>query len=169
MSTTSNGKRGTARMAEPFERDVVALFVQIAQSISLPRSFGEIYGALFLSGVPMGLDELAERLGISKGSVSQGLRGLREMGAVKRVYVPGDRRDFFVAEMELRRVALGVLKERIEPQFAQAGEQIASLSGAAAKLGGRRRRLMKDRVARLEGWQRNGRELLPLIEGILGE
>ena len=43
-----------------------------------------------------------ERLGISKGSASQGLKFLRTAGAIHMVYVSGDRRMHFEAVAQLR-------------------------------------------------------------------
>lgn len=77
------------------ERQVVAIFVQLAQSVGAPRSLGEIYGLLFATPVPLSSQDIVERLKISKGSVSQGLRFLRTWGAIKSVVVVGDRREFF--------------------------------------------------------------------------
>jgi DNA-binding transcriptional regulator GbsR (MarR family) len=47
----------------------------------------------------LSFDELGERLQISKGSVSQGLKVLRQLGAVKLHYVPGSRRDHYQPEL----------------------------------------------------------------------
>ena len=81
------------------EKEVVEIFVRIAGVLSLPRSVGELYGVLFISPEPMCIDDLMLKLKISKGSTSQGLKILRSFGAVNPVYVAGDRRDFYAAEI----------------------------------------------------------------------
>src|SRR6201994_3494474 len=86
----------------PFQHECINLFVHAAQMLSIPRSVGEIYGLLYSSQEPLAMDEVIDRLSMSKGSGSQGLRWLRDIGAVRTSYVAGDRRDFFVAETELR-------------------------------------------------------------------
>ena len=55
------------------ERQVVSLFADGVRLAGLPRSIGEIYGLLFISAEPLAMDDLVERLNISKGSASQGL------------------------------------------------------------------------------------------------
>ena len=97
----------------PFQQECINFFVHAAQALSVPRSVGEIYGLLYSSGEPLTMDDVVERLSISKGSASQGLRTLRDIGAVRTTYVAGDRRDFFVAETELRKLAFGFLRESI--------------------------------------------------------
>ena len=67
---------------DPLERQVVDVFVDGVRVLGLPRSIGEIYGLLFISRTPLSLDDLVARLKISKGSASQGLRMLRNLGAV---------------------------------------------------------------------------------------
>lgn len=57
----------------PLEAEFVRFFVQMAGALVLPRSVGEIFGLLFAARDPVPFDEVASRLGISKGSASQGL------------------------------------------------------------------------------------------------
>jgi len=83
--------RREARLT-PVEVEVIQLFVQFSRAVGQPRSIAEIYGLLFVSPVPLTLDDLAERLELSKGSASQGLKYLRELGAVRVVAVAEARR-----------------------------------------------------------------------------
>jgi DNA-binding transcriptional regulator GbsR (MarR family) len=99
------------------EKEMVGMFVRIAGLLSLPRSVGELYGVLFVSPEPLCIDDLMKKLQISKGSTSQGLKILRSFGAVRTVYVPGDRRDFFTAEAELRKIVAGFVNEQIRPHL----------------------------------------------------
>src|SRR2546421_3286977 len=86
----------------PLETEVIDLFVQLSRLLGQPRSLAEIYGLLFISAQPLAMDDLIERLGMSKGSASQGLKFLHNLGAVRTVYVPGDRRTHYEAVAELR-------------------------------------------------------------------
>ena len=70
------------------ERQVVSLFADGVRVAGLPRSVGEIYGLLFVSAEPLAMDDLVVRLNISKGSVSQGLKFLRTLGAIREVEGP---------------------------------------------------------------------------------
>src|ERR1043166_2383342 len=77
--------------------DMVEAIGRLFQGFGLPRSTGQIYGLLYLSKKPLSLDDLVELLSISKGSASTGTRHLASWGAIRQVWVPGDRRDFFEA------------------------------------------------------------------------
>ena len=61
----------------------------------MPRIAGRLLGFLLLNGEAYSLDDLAERLQVSKASVSTNARFLEDLQLVKREPVPGDRRDFY--------------------------------------------------------------------------
>ena len=109
METTgqagANGKGHVpaARLAGA-EVEVIHLFVQFAGALGQPRSVAELYGLLFASPEPLAMDALIERLNMSKGSASQGLKYLQDLGAVRTVYVAGDRRTHYEAVAELRKL-----------------------------------------------------------------
>ena len=60
---------------------------------------GQIYAILFLSQTPLSLDEIAERLQISKGNVSINVRMLEEFDLVRKIWVKGSRKDYYTAQM----------------------------------------------------------------------
>ena len=84
---------------ERWESAVIDLFLNAANSFGLPKSYGQIYGLLFCRDQALSMDEVMDLLQISKGSASQGLRALRQLGAVSSNFAPGDRRERFVAEI----------------------------------------------------------------------
>ena len=59
------------------------------------RIAGRLVGVLMLTEAPASLDELAERLQVSKGSISLNARLLEDWGIAERITRPGDRRDFY--------------------------------------------------------------------------
>ncbi len=61
----------------------------------LPRIAGRIVGLLIVSPEPVRFDQLAERLQVSRGSISTNTRLLENMAVIQRVTRPGDRRDYF--------------------------------------------------------------------------
>ena len=65
------------------------------ESDGLPRIAGRIFGLLLLSEDCRSLDDLAEELGVSKGSVSTNARLLEQRGVLERNSRPSDRRDYY--------------------------------------------------------------------------
>lgn len=150
------------------EREIVQLFVGVADVLALPRSVGELYGLLFVSEDPLCMDDCIGRLSISKGSVSQGLKTLRAFGAVKTVYVPGSRKDYFVAETELRKMVGGFVKEQVRPHLEAGGERIEAVQSAVGDAFSGDS-VMAERLARLAGWHRKFEKTLPLAMKLIGE
>ncbi len=76
---------------------------------------GRIHGLLLLSGRPMTAEEVCARLDISRASASVQLNAMLGWGLARRMYLPGDRRQHYLAEPEpwtwFRR-AVRVRKER---------------------------------------------------------
>lgn len=62
----------------------------------LPRTEGRILGWLVVCDPPQqSADELAGALGISRGSVSMGIRMLLRSDAAERISIPGSRKHFY--------------------------------------------------------------------------
>lgn len=77
------------------------------QSFGLGRIIGQLYALLFFSKEPLSLDDMADELKVSKGSVSTNIRELEKWSAVKKVWVKGSRKDFYEAEVDFMRVLRG--------------------------------------------------------------
>jgi HTH-type transcriptional regulator, glycine betaine synthesis regulator len=150
------------------ERGVIEIFVSAADVLGFPRSLGELYGLAYISPHPIHLAEVCERLKISKGSASQGLRTLRDLGALKPVYVAGDRRDYFQPEIKMRVLVGRLLAERLRPHLERSAGALAQLESEAA--GTERDELKKfrqDRIQMLGAWQKRISTFLPLVQRIL--
>lgn len=150
----------------PFQVETISLFVNIASVMSLPKSIGEIYGLLFSTEEPLSLDDIIERLQMSRGSASEGTRWLRSTGAIKMVYLPGVRKDHFTAETELRRLAAGFLRDRIEPHLQNAPGRIETLKEAVGKDSST---FVRDRLGKLQNWHSFAKKVLPLVKALAGK
>ena len=152
---------------------MIDIFVRMADALALPKSVGKIYGLLFATVRPLSFHDIIDRLKISQGSASQGLRLLRTNRAIRVVYVPGDRRDHFVPETELRALISGFLREKIQPHLESGAARIEGLAeivdalpqeaGSADDL-----RILKARVEKLGSWQKKARTVAPLIVKLFG-
>ncbi|MCA9937654.1 MAG: ArsR family transcriptional regulator, partial [Anaerolineales bacterium] len=69
----------------------VAGLGRLARFFGFGEVMGRLYGTLLLSPEPLSLDDLMERLKISKGSVSMNMRALERWGMAKEVWVRGER------------------------------------------------------------------------------
>jgi DNA-binding transcriptional regulator GbsR (MarR family) len=162
-----------------YESGLVDIFADLAELFGNPKSYGQIYGLLFASEAPMSMEEIAQRLDISQGSTSQGLRQLEAFGAVIKERNNGSRQALYTAKLEMKLLISGFLKERVIPRLESTESRIKALrnslatspsglrsqvsSLSSASLSSARFRL--DRVAK---WHRSARTILPIARKILG-
>jgi DNA-binding transcriptional regulator GbsR (MarR family) len=152
-----------------FEAECVQFFEEIVQILGVPRSVGQIYGLLFASPEPLSFSDILERLRISKGSVSQGLQLLRTLGAVQEVITESDRRLRFVPELALRKLFVGVLREKVEPFVGEGSARVERLRELALEAGtGVGGKFARSRVDQIEVWRRQMHLVLPLLKTFLG-
>lgn len=138
--------------------------------LGLPRSIGGIYGLLFISPAPLSLDDLVERLGISKGSASQGLRTLKDLGAVREVSVQHSRRCHYQADTELKSLVGGFIREQVRPHLESGQTKISRLNDAIPhEPDPEQREFYDSRVKQLEKWMSKARLILPILQKVLGK
>ena len=163
-------EEGVTGELSALERQVVDVFVDGVKVIGLPKSLGEIYGLLFLSPEPLALDDVVKKLGLSKGSASQGLRMLRELGAVKEAEGNGGRRTLYTPDVDLKRLVGGFIREQVRPHLESGKGKVSGLIKATASEEDRElRKFYRARLQKLDEWMGRGRIVLPLIQRMLGE
>jgi DNA-binding transcriptional regulator GbsR (MarR family) len=152
----------------PVEMEVIELFVQFSRALGQPRSIAEIYGMLFVSHQALSLDDLIERLQLSRGSASQGLKYLRELGAVRAVDMPASRRVHYEAVAELRNLAGSFLHQQLDLYLSDSGARLERIARHSQGLTGAARKHALARVKLLQSWEANGRQVLPYLLKMLG-
>ncbi len=76
------------------------------------KALGRIWTVLYLAGEPLSAAALGERLQMSAGAVSMSLTELQRWAVVRRVWVPGERREFYEAEVDFWKMISKVVSER---------------------------------------------------------
>ncbi|HTB80523.1 MAG TPA: transcriptional regulator [Opitutaceae bacterium] len=164
-----------------FERECVDFFAEVVQVAGVAKSVGHIYGLLYASPEPLSFSDIVERLRVSKGSASQGLRLLRSLGAINvakpplSTHGPHDagseaellRRDYYEPELSLRKLVGGVLRERVAPLTATGADRLTRLRGLV-KQNGKNKIFYLNRIKQLETWQRRLKTVLPVLGMMLG-
>ena len=135
------------------------------------RNMGRIWGLLYLSPRPLTARDLRERLEISTGAVSMTLTDLQRWGVVRKVWVTGDRKGHFAAEVNLWKMVSRVMSER------ERAEILAAIEGfeeALRLLGEERRgakaqdkRLLAEQTARVQQLLELARLGRSLLEALL--
>jgi HTH-type transcriptional regulator, glycine betaine synthesis regulator len=161
----------SALMAE-YEEGLVAVFADLAEMFGNPRSYGQIYGLLFAREAPLTMEEIARRLDISQGSISQGLRQLEAFGAVVKEKPDGSRQALYSAKLEMKLLISGFLKERVIPRLESTESRVEEIRRALEadkqSLDQAFLETANHRLGRVAKWHRSARTILPLARKILG-
>ena len=104
------------------ERIVSDAIGSIVELLGFKRNMGRIWAILFLSDRALTAGELRDRLKVSTGSVSMTLAELQRWGVIRKIWIKGDRKDFYAAEGDLRKMVCRVLRERERSHITEALE-----------------------------------------------
>lgn len=86
------------------------------------RNMGRVWTVLYLASEPLSAKQLRDLLQLSSGAVSMTLNELSRWGVVRKIWVQGDRRDFYEAEANIWKMISRVMRERERAEIAQAIE-----------------------------------------------
>jgi HTH-type transcriptional regulator, glycine betaine synthesis regulator len=129
------------------------------------RNMGRLWTVLYLENRPLSAGEIGERLSLSAGAVSMLLGEMQEWGAVKKAWVPGERRDYFEPETSIWKLVSRVFRERELQWIHTAAEQFEAARQAVAAHpdDGARAALIAERVTGLSELARVGAHLLEAV------
>ena len=107
-----------AKTIEDIRNDLIHVIGEKAEKFGFSRIAGQLEGLLLFTNQPMSLDEMAERLEVSKGSVSTNIRLLERWKVVRKVYHKGARKNFYeirgnIWEIETE-IMSAIVKDEIE-------------------------------------------------------
>lgn len=90
-----------------------------ATNWGINRTMAQVHALLLATVKPLSTDEVMEALEISRGNANMNLRALMDWGIVKKEFVKGERKEYFVAEKDVWFLFKQITKERrkreIEP------------------------------------------------------
>jgi HTH-type transcriptional regulator, glycine betaine synthesis regulator len=138
------------------------------------RNMGRLWTLLYLETRPLSAADVGDRLQLSSGAVSMLLTELQQWGAVKKAWVPGERRDYYEPETSIWKMVSRVFRERelrwireALESFEAAQAQLAVASSAQpAHARDERAQLASERVKGLTDLARVGAHLLEaMLEG----
>jgi DNA-binding transcriptional regulator GbsR (MarR family) len=177
-----------ARALWPTEVAVSDVVGRLIEFWGFKRNMGRVWTVLYLSPDPLSAEDLRQALQLSSGAVSMTLSELSRWGVVRRVWIQGERKDFYTAEVQLWRMISRVFNEREKGEvqaaivaFEEALESLDRIRRTSADEATRARAaLQHERIAQLLELARLGRRLLdalvstakvdaePLVQFLLG-
>jgi DNA-binding transcriptional regulator GbsR (MarR family) len=99
---------------------------QMCGKFGLNNIMAQLYAILYLSAKPLSLDDMVERLKISKGSASVNIRALERYGVVRSVWVKGSRKDYYEAESDISKVIMDRIQAMVKVRLSEVSSMINS-------------------------------------------
>ncbi len=134
------------------------------------RHMGRLWTILYLSPEPMTTGALSETLQLSSSAVSLSLGELVRWGAVRKTWLPGERKDFYQAESSVWKLLRRVYERRELNLIREASDAFCEaqrvLDEARDQLRGEERRrvdYMRKRLARLAALSKAGERLVRML------
>ncbi len=142
-----------------------------AQTFGFNRLFGQLYMLLFMSAEPACLDTIVESLGISKASASIACRQLESWGVLHKVWMKGDRKDYYEAITDISQIVNNGLLASVNKKLVSAQHQIQRSRKLLEESSENAERVafLKQRLAQAEKYRARLESLLnnPLIRKLL--
>lgn len=109
---------------------------RMSSSWGINRTMAQIHALLIATAEPHSMDEIIDRLGISRGNASMSLRDLMDWGVVQRFRRPGDRKDIYTSDADPWVIFARVVRERkrreLDPTKAAIQEVLLRVPAEAA-------------------------------------
>ncbi|MEY3772505.1 MAG: hypothetical protein RL067_519 [Verrucomicrobiota bacterium] len=150
----------TSRLS-PHEIELGDFFVQMAGILGVPRSVAQIYALLYAADTALDFDQIQAKLGMSKGSVSQGLKFLRDHEMILSVKSKGVRRERWEPTPSLAASLVNLVRRQVLPALEQSTPALQRVLEGAQAVGASPEVL--ERLARLKRWNARALELFPLM------
>jgi DNA-binding transcriptional regulator GbsR (MarR family) len=120
------------------KQQYISIWGSLATSWGISKTMAQVHALLLVSENPLSAEEIMDQLKISRGNVNMNVRGLIDWGIVSKTFVPGERKEFFIAEKDIWEVFKQITKERkkreIEPVIKSLNElQNIDESGSAVE------------------------------------
>ena len=122
------------------------------------RSVAQVHALLYLSTKPMNAEQIAEALVIARSNVSNSLKELVNWRLIRRVPIPGERREHYEAETDVWEMVMRIVQGRKEREIDPAAKALRACVDQAE---GEKRldpevlerlRAMQDFLKTADGW-----------------
>ena len=112
-------KRQNSMQLSEAKEKYIQTWGTFATNWGINRTMAQVHALLLASGKALSTDEVMEQLEISRGNANMNLRALMDWGIVRKEFVKGERKEYFVAEKDVWYLFKQITKERrkreIEP------------------------------------------------------
>lgn len=128
------------------------------QSLGVGRVLGQIFAYLYFNPDPQTLNDLTSQLGISKGSASMGVRQLEQWGALEKIWIKGDRKDYYKAKDNFGKIIRNAILDMASKRITDYGsllDEVETEIGKRDSHAENNSEFIAERIAKLRSFQHN--------------
>jgi HTH-type transcriptional regulator, glycine betaine synthesis regulator len=146
-------------------RRMVEAMGHATQSFGVGRVLGQIFAHLYFSRESQTLDNMTAALVISKGSASMGVRQLEAWGAVEKIWVKGDRKDYYKARDAFGRIIKNAVLDLAGKRMESSSGLLAEVETQLKKKGGGEEKLSEEdkfiweRIEKIQAFQKKSQDM----------
>lgn len=100
----------------------------LGSSWGINRTMAQVHALLLIAPDPISAEDIMEELHISRGNANMNVRSLINWGLVHKDNVSGERKEYFVAEKDMWKVATLIMKERRKRELEPALRMLENVS-----------------------------------------
>ncbi len=97
---------------EEAKKDFIQSWGVLGTQWGINRTMAQIHALLLITPDAIHAEDIMEALQISRGNANMNLRDLMAWGLVDKVLKPGERREYFLAEKDIWKVSMRIIRER---------------------------------------------------------
>lgn len=101
----------------PAEHSFILHWGDMGVSWGMSRSTCQIQALLYLAQKPLNAEDIADALKLARSNISTSLKELLSWNLISRVPLPNDRRDHFIAELDVWEIARRISARRKEQEI----------------------------------------------------
>lgn len=113
----------SCRHKEALERFIL-FWGEMASKWGINRTMAQIHALLYASEDPLDTDEIMVQLQISRGNANMNLRSLINWNLVRKVHIPGSRKDYYEAEKDVWEITARIIRERERQEIKPVMQQL---------------------------------------------
>jgi DNA-binding transcriptional regulator GbsR (MarR family) len=104
---------------EDAKKEFIQTWGTLGSNWGINRTMAQINGLLLIATEPLSTEDIMEELSISRGNANMNIRTLIDWGIVHKVWIAGERKEYFKSEKDVWKLASRIAAERrkkeIEP------------------------------------------------------
>ena len=91
------------------------------------RTMAQVHALLLVAPEALSAEQIMKELNISRGNANMNVRALIDWGLVRKEHKSGERREYFLAEKDIWRIALQIIVERRKREIAPAMQMLSEV------------------------------------------